>query len=111
VREGIKYRFRVSSVAVFTLYSYSKALEYRFRVSTAGSLRAGGVFKRAPPPRFEAGPTAAFLGLGGNSWSHLRPKRVGPVDFSCHTREQASTIPARFYCLSGICVLASGYGS
>ena len=45
-------------------------------------LRAGGVFKRAPPARFEAGPTVAFLGLRGNSWSHLRPKRVGPVDFS-----------------------------
>jgi hypothetical protein len=34
----IEYRFRVPSAAVFTLYSYSKALEYRFRVSTAGSL-------------------------------------------------------------------------
>jgi hypothetical protein len=28
VRERIEYRFRVSSAAVFTLYSYSKALEY-----------------------------------------------------------------------------------
>jgi hypothetical protein len=35
----IEYRFRVPSAAVFTLYSYSKALEYRFRVPTAGSLR------------------------------------------------------------------------
>jgi hypothetical protein len=34
----IKYRFRVTSAAVFTLYSYSKALEYRFRVPTADSL-------------------------------------------------------------------------
>jgi hypothetical protein len=34
----IEYRFRVPSAAVFTLYSYSKALEYRFRVPTAGSL-------------------------------------------------------------------------
>jgi hypothetical protein len=40
VRERIEYRFRVSSAAVFTLYSYSKALEYHFRVSTAGSLIA-----------------------------------------------------------------------
>jgi hypothetical protein len=32
VREMIKYRFRVPSVAVFTLYSYSKALEYLRRV-------------------------------------------------------------------------------
>jgi hypothetical protein len=35
VREKIEYRFRVSSTAIFTLYSYSKALEYRFRVPTA----------------------------------------------------------------------------
>jgi hypothetical protein len=28
VRERIEYRFRVPSAAVFTLYSYSKALEY-----------------------------------------------------------------------------------
>jgi hypothetical protein len=35
----IEYRFRVPSAAVFTLYSYSKALEYRFRVPTAGSLK------------------------------------------------------------------------
>jgi hypothetical protein len=34
----IEYRFKVSSAAVFTLYSYSKALEYRFRVPTTGSL-------------------------------------------------------------------------
>jgi hypothetical protein len=34
----IEYRFRVSSAAVFTLYSYSKDLEYRFRIPTAGSL-------------------------------------------------------------------------
>jgi hypothetical protein len=38
VRERIEYRFRVPSAAIFTLYSYSKVLEYRFRVSTAGSL-------------------------------------------------------------------------
>jgi hypothetical protein len=38
VRERIEYRFRVPSAAIFTLYSYSKALEYRFRVPTAGSL-------------------------------------------------------------------------
>jgi hypothetical protein len=38
VRERIEYRFRVPSAAVFTLYSYSKALEYRFRVPSAGSL-------------------------------------------------------------------------
>jgi hypothetical protein len=40
VRERIEYRFRVPSAAVFTLYSYFKALEYRFRVPTAGSLKA-----------------------------------------------------------------------
>jgi hypothetical protein len=39
VRERIEYRFTVPSAAVFTLYSYSKALEYRFRVPTAGSLK------------------------------------------------------------------------
>jgi hypothetical protein len=38
VREMIEYRFRVPSAAVFTLYSYSKALEYRFRVPIVGSL-------------------------------------------------------------------------
>jgi hypothetical protein len=35
VREMIEYRFRVSSTAVFTLYSHSNVLEYRFRVPTA----------------------------------------------------------------------------
>jgi hypothetical protein len=34
----IEYRFRVPNAAVFTLYSYSKALEYRFRVPTTSSL-------------------------------------------------------------------------
>jgi hypothetical protein len=34
----IEYRFRVPSAAVFTLYSYSKALEYRLEYATAGSL-------------------------------------------------------------------------
>jgi hypothetical protein len=34
----IEYRFRVTSAAVFTLYLYSKALEYRFIVATADSL-------------------------------------------------------------------------
>jgi hypothetical protein len=33
----IEYRFRVPSATVFTLYSYSKALEYRFKVPTMGS--------------------------------------------------------------------------
>jgi S-ribosylhomocysteine lyase LuxS involved in autoinducer biosynthesis len=35
----IEYHFRVPNTAVFTLYSYSKALEYRFKVPSAGSLR------------------------------------------------------------------------
>jgi hypothetical protein len=39
VRERIQYRFRVPSAADFTLYSYSKALEYHFKVPTARSLR------------------------------------------------------------------------
>jgi hypothetical protein len=38
VRERIEYRFRVPSAAVFTLYSYSKALDYPFRVPTVGSI-------------------------------------------------------------------------
>jgi hypothetical protein len=38
LREKIEYRFRVLSAAVFTLYSYFKALEYRFRVPTVDSL-------------------------------------------------------------------------
>jgi hypothetical protein len=33
----IEYHFRIPSAAVFTLYSYSKALEYRFRVPITGS--------------------------------------------------------------------------
>jgi hypothetical protein len=41
VRERIEYRFRVLSAVIFTLYSYSKALEYGFRVSAAGSLNRG----------------------------------------------------------------------
>jgi hypothetical protein len=52
VRERIEYRFRVSSATVFTLYSYSKALEYRFRVPTAGNLS---------PVRSEDGDGAAPL--------------------------------------------------
>jgi hypothetical protein len=40
----IEYRFRVPSAAVFTLYSYSRALEYRFRVPTAGSLILHAMF-------------------------------------------------------------------
>jgi hypothetical protein len=39
VRERIEYRFRVSSAAVFTLYSYSRALEYSLEYPTAGSAR------------------------------------------------------------------------
>jgi hypothetical protein len=38
VRKRIEYRFRVPSATVFTLYSYCKDLEYRFRLATAGSL-------------------------------------------------------------------------
>jgi hypothetical protein len=34
----IKYRFRVPSAVVFTLYSYSKALEYPPEYPTAGTL-------------------------------------------------------------------------
>jgi hypothetical protein len=34
----IEYRFRVPSAAVFTLYSYSKALKYPLEYPTAGSL-------------------------------------------------------------------------
>jgi hypothetical protein len=38
VRERIEYHFRVPSVVVFTLYSYSKTLEYHLEYATAGSL-------------------------------------------------------------------------
>jgi hypothetical protein len=34
----IEYRFRVPIAAVFTLYSYSKALEYPLEYPTASSL-------------------------------------------------------------------------
>jgi hypothetical protein len=47
VREKIEYRFRVLSAVVFTLYSYSKALEYRFRVPIAGSLMTKNIQKDA----------------------------------------------------------------
>jgi hypothetical protein len=36
----IEYRFRVPSIAIFTLYSYSKPLEYPLEYPTAGSLSA-----------------------------------------------------------------------
>jgi hypothetical protein len=36
----IEYRFRVLSATVFTLYSYSKALEYPLEYLTVGSLSA-----------------------------------------------------------------------
>jgi hypothetical protein len=48
----IEYRFRVPSAAVFTLYLYSKALEYRFRVSAVGSLTNGG--EKNAGARFQA---------------------------------------------------------
>jgi hypothetical protein len=35
VREKIEYHFRVPSAVVFTLYSYSRALAYRFGVPTS----------------------------------------------------------------------------
>jgi hypothetical protein len=38
MREIIKYRFRISNAAVFTLYSFYKDLEYTFRVPATGSL-------------------------------------------------------------------------
>jgi hypothetical protein len=50
----IEYRFRVSNAAVFTLYSYFKALEYRFRVLTAGSLILSN-------PYLSSGPVDDFL--------------------------------------------------
>jgi hypothetical protein len=34
----IEYHFRVLSATVFTLYSYSKTLEYRLEYATAGGL-------------------------------------------------------------------------
>jgi hypothetical protein len=55
----IEYRFRVHNAAVFTLYSYSKALEYHFGVPTAGSLSA-------PPPSHPHAVTV--WGCGG--WLH-----------------------------------------
>jgi hypothetical protein len=36
----IEYRFRVPSATVFTLYSYSKALEYPLEYPTADSLKS-----------------------------------------------------------------------
>jgi hypothetical protein len=39
----IEYRFRVPSAAVFTLYSYSKALEYPLRVVFYGGASSAGV--------------------------------------------------------------------
>jgi hypothetical protein len=41
----IEYRFRVSNAAVFTLYSYSKALEYHIEYATADSLMHAEVGK------------------------------------------------------------------
>jgi hypothetical protein len=43
VRERIEYRFRVPSAAVFTLYSYSKALEYP-TASSLTSVKADSTF-------------------------------------------------------------------
>jgi hypothetical protein len=37
VRERIEYRFRVPSTTVFTIYLYSKTLEYRLEYASAGS--------------------------------------------------------------------------
>jgi hypothetical protein len=37
----IEYRFRVPSATVFTLYSYSKSLEYRLQYATTASLSRG----------------------------------------------------------------------
>jgi hypothetical protein len=37
----IEYRFRVTSATIFTLYSYSKYLEYRFRLLNLTPGRGG----------------------------------------------------------------------
>jgi hypothetical protein len=46
VRERIEYYFRVPSAAVFTLYLYSKALEYRFSRKTGIVAVHGGADAR-----------------------------------------------------------------
>jgi hypothetical protein len=43
----IEYHFRVPSAIVFTLYSYSKVLEYRFIEPNAGSLITLGCVRHA----------------------------------------------------------------
>jgi hypothetical protein len=70
VREKIEYRFRVSNTTVFTLYLYSKALEYSTRalappldlvlphaalaLSHAAALAHGTVVRTAQAPRAAA---------------------------------------------------------
>jgi hypothetical protein len=64
----IEYRFRVPSAAVFTLYSYSKALQYLFRVPTA----AGSLIPDVNQPvRCLWVGLLRFLG-----WSGLQPDHV-----------------------------------
>jgi hypothetical protein len=65
VRERIEYRFRVLSAAVFTLYSYSKALEYRFRVPTTGSLMHEDAHTALEMTSKEADATSSDEGTAG----------------------------------------------
>jgi hypothetical protein len=63
VSEKIEYHFRVSNAAVFTLYSYSKALEYLlfFLSLSTGSPTA---VSDVPPCGRHVGPDVATVCLG-----------------------------------------------
>jgi hypothetical protein len=68
----IEYRFRVPSAAVFTLYSYSKALEYPLEYLTAGSLIRDVCDVCSP----NVNDTIKTFGLDGQTPSPLTPVRV-----------------------------------
>jgi hypothetical protein len=90
VREIIEYRFRVPSAAVFTLYSYSKALEYRFRVPSAGSLIASATLAH----------DATFY-----LWAPKRQQKVSDRMQSREMFEDATPIPVGFLDARSLIVL------
>jgi hypothetical protein len=81
VRERIEYRFRVLSEAVFTLYSYSKALEYSLEYPIVCSL-----IKYEQMRVLENSDWQANASLLGPSFSILETKCPSPASFDIAAR-------------------------
>jgi hypothetical protein len=102
VRKRIEYRFRVSSTAVFTLYSYSKTLEYHLEYVTADSLNFNGNegipsigIGSAPHPHVERAVQVEMdLNDDGSRWSEQcgADDAVSSSDVSTDRRARTPTL-------------------